>query len=137
MTEENLNEVKVEEKKECNCPVCKLLKSDCTKKFLGVVLASFIGCSLAILAFAPKKPPCWKKMCPPPYHRMMPMPPMHHQGQFHKGMHPDFYKYKMRKGEFKHHEGLKRPDFQKRDALKPPYENKQVNKVDIQQPEIE
>ena len=54
MTEEKINVI--EEKQECNCPICKFLKSDCTKKFFAVVLASFIGCSLANIAFAPKKP---------------------------------------------------------------------------------
>lgn len=54
MPEENLN-VGVEEKNECNCPICKVLRSEETKKFLAVILASFIGCSLAILVFAPKK----------------------------------------------------------------------------------
>lgn len=37
MTDEKLN-VAVEEK-ECNCPVCKFLKSDCLKKFTAVTLA--------------------------------------------------------------------------------------------------
>lgn len=80
MPDENLNVVEVE-KTECNCPVCKLLKSDGLKKFLAVVLASFIGCSLAILAFAPKKHHPFPKRPFPPCMKMMdrPMPPAPHE----------------------------------------------------------
>lgn len=79
MTEENLNVV-VDDKKECNCPICKILRSDEAKKFLAVVLASFIGCSLALVVFAPKKhhyPPRNQAPCM----RMMdrPLPP---QGEY-------------------------------------------------------
>lgn len=92
----------VEEKKDCNCPVCKLLKSDCTKKFLTMTLASFIGCSLAILAFAPKKPPRMYK-CPPPCMKMMDRPfPPHHFKDFNRPMHPRMHKGDMKRhGEFK------------------------------------
>ncbi|MCM1010592.1 MAG: hypothetical protein NC390_06930 [Fusobacterium sp.] len=70
-----------EETKECNCVVCKFLKSEGLKKFAAVTLASFIGCSLAILAFAPKKHHPHPKRPHAPYMRVMdrPMPP---QGEF-------------------------------------------------------
>ena len=101
MTEEKINVV--DEKVECNCPVCKFLKSDCTKKFIAMTLASFIGCSLAILAFAPKKPAHFKK-CPPPYMKMYdrPIPPpefhkYHHKMKYHQFKKDDF----RRDGDFK------------------------------------
>ncbi len=84
MTEEKNS---VLEEKNCNCPVCKFLKSDCTKKFFAVVLASFIGCSLAILVFAPKK-----HQRPPrhhaPYMRVIdrPLPPP----MYRHRVNPDF-----------------------------------------------
>ena len=55
MTDENVKVTETEDTTQCNCPVCKVLRSEETKKFLAVILASFIGCSLAILVFAPKR----------------------------------------------------------------------------------
>jgi len=86
-------QIKVEEK-ECNCICCKILKSDCTKKFLSVVLASFIGCSLALLVFAPK--PHHRGLCPCPrmeFRMDRPLPPVMHRGF---DVRPDF------RGERKH-----------------------------------
>ena len=107
MTEENLNEVKVEEKKECNCPVCKILKSDCTKKFLATILASFIGCSLAILAFLPRPNFVNKRPCPPPPYVKMydrQMPPREFRG-YDRQVPPEFRMGKRHHGEFsrRHH----------------------------------
>lgn len=120
MTEE-LNVV--EEKKECNCPICKALKSDWTKKFLTTVLATFVGCSLAILAFGPKHPPKMFK-CPPPCVKMMdrpmsphyyknfnrPMPPYMYKGELKR--HGEFKRCHAKKGDFRRFEG-KRPEFKK------------------------
>ena len=110
-------ELKVVEEKECNCPVCKLLKSDCTKKFIATVLASFIGCSLAILLFAPKKPPRIHK-CPPPHVKMWDKQIPPHYRDFQRPM-----PYHMYKSEWKRHsefrkncsgkDGFKRPDVRK------------------------
>ena len=77
MTDENLTN-----EKECNCICCKILKSEGCKKFLLTVLASFIGCSLAILLFVPKPPkmPCHKFMRKGPMmERPLPAPYMHHK----------------------------------------------------------
>lgn len=110
MTDENLNVVA--EEKECKCPVCTFLKSDGLKKFLAVVLASFIGCSLAILAFAPKKHYPHPKRPHAPYMRVMdrPLPPpgefRHIQG--HGG--PEFRGEVPRRHEFRA-EGPCKKDF--------------------------
>ena len=99
----------VEEKKECNCPVCNLLKSDCTKKFVAMTLASFIGCSLAILAFAPKKPPRMHK-CPPPCVKMWDKKIPPHFRDYNRPTH-----YYMYKGEMKRHGEFRKGDFRKDD----------------------
>lgn len=101
MTDENLNVVETEKTKECNCPVCKLLKSDGLKKFLAVTLASFIGCSLAILVFAPKKHFPHPKRPHPPYMRMIdrPMPPHNDFRNFDGPRHKEF------RGEHKNFKG--------------------------------
>lgn len=101
MTDENLNVV-VEEK-ECNCPVCKFLKSDCLKKFIAVILASFIGCSLAILAFAPKKHHPQPRHPHQPYMRVMdrPLPPPAEFRHFDRHGGPEFRGEAPRHHEFK------------------------------------
>lgn len=101
MTDEKLN-VAVEEK-ECNCPVCKFLKSDCLKKFTAVTLASFIGCSLAILVFAPKKHHPHPKRPHPPYMRVMdrPLPPPGEFRHFDRHGGPEFRGEAPRHKEFK------------------------------------
>lgn len=106
-------ELKVVEEKECNCVVCKVLKSDCTKKFVAMTLASFIGCSLAILAFAPKKPPRMHK-CPPPYVKMLDrqVPPPHFRN-FDRPM-----QNHINKGEMKRHGEFRNDDFNKDDFRK-------------------
>lgn len=109
MTDENLNVVVAE--KECNCPVCAFLRSDCLKKFLAVVLASFIGCSLAILAFAPKKHHPNPQRPHPPYMRTMdrPLPPpgefrhfKHHGGPAFRGEMPRHKDFRGEHKKFKH-----------------------------------
>ncbi len=104
MTEEKINVV-AEEKHECNCPVCKILRSDCTKKFLLVVLASFIGCSLAILAFAPKK---HQPLPPYPHAPYMqnfdrPMPPAPGFKKFDRQRGHEFRGERFRHSEFRDH----------------------------------
>ena len=114
----------VEEKKECNCPVCKLLKSDCTKKFVAMTLASFIGCSLAILLFAPKKPPrmhkcpppcikMWDRQVPPPHFRKFDRPMPHHIYKSEMKRYGEFRKGDFRKDDFKRFKDG-RPDFDKK-----------------------
>lgn len=102
MTDEKLNVV-VEEKKECNCIVCKLLKSDCLKKFAAVTLASFIGCSLALLAFAPKKHHPMPRHPHAPYVKMMdrPMPPHREFRNFERQGGPEFRGQRPRHHEFR------------------------------------
>lgn len=95
MTEEKLNVVEVaDDTQKCNCPICKFLRSDDLKKFLAVVLASFIGCSIALLVFAPKKHHPGPRPIPP-YERMMdrPMPPIPHQ-DFRNYNNPTPYDYR-------------------------------------------
>lgn len=111
MTEENLNVV-VEENKECNCVVCKALKSDCLKKFLAVVLASFIGCSLALLAFAPKKHHPMPRHHAP-YMRVMdrPLPPPGEFRRMDRPVHPEFRGNHPRHKEFRReHKDIKAPE---------------------------
>jgi len=105
-------QVKAKEK-DCNCICCKILKSECTKKFLATVLASFIGCSLALLAFAPPKP--YRDHCPKPpmeYRMDRPCPQMmqkfENRHEF-RGDRPNFENYK-RHNEFRQVRE-QRPDF--------------------------
>ena len=95
MSDENLTQ-----EKECNCICCKILKSDCFKKFLLTVLASFIGCSLAVILFVPKPPkmPCPRFMYKGPMmERQLPPPYMYH----HKDFRGDFRRmHKAPIGEF-------------------------------------
>lgn len=98
MTDEVLNE-----EKQCNCICCKLWKSECFRKFLMTLLASFIGCSLAILLFAPKPPkmPCPKFMHKGPMmERPLPPPPYMHHRDFRGGEFKRHHRPPM--GEFKH-----------------------------------
>lgn len=111
MTEEKLNVVEVEEPKKCNCPICTFLRSDELKKFLAVILASFIGCSLAILVFAPKKHFPNPKRPHPPYMRMIdrPLPPPGEFRDFDRQGGPEFRRDIPRHHEFRgeaprHHE---------------------------------
>lgn len=120
----------VKDEKECNCICCKILKSDCFKKFLMVLLASFIGCSLAILLFVPRPPkmPCYKfRHVRPMMERQLPPPYMHHRdfrgGEFKKMHRPPMGEFDRngrpesfdRNGDFKN----KPPRPQNIDKLKP------------------
>jgi len=114
----------VKEEKNCECPFCKIVKCECCKKFLLVVLGSFIGCSLAILLFAPKPP---KMPCPrfmpngPMMERQLPPPApyMHHKdfrGEF-RGEH------RLPNGEFRHKIMREHKDFGDRKPEFPRQEN--------------
>ena len=112
----------VREEKSCECPVCKILKCECCKKFLLVVVGSFIGCSLAILLFAPKPPkmPCPKFMHGPMMERQLPPPPlMHHKsyrGEFRRDYRPpvgEFKKdYQLPIGELRYKKHMKHRNFE-------------------------
>lgn len=106
MSDEKLTEntvvENVKEEKTCNCPVCQFFRSDCTKKFFATILASFIGCSLALVVFTPFPRHIGKKPCPPPQMRMYDrqMPPRDFRG-FHRPMPPQFDKDFRRGGDFR------------------------------------
>ena len=103
----------VKNEKECNCICCKILKSECFRKFLMTLLASFIGCSLAVLLFAPKPPkiPCHRFMHKGPMMErpFPPQPYMHHR---------DF-----RGGEFKRHHRPPMGNFERK-GIPERFENK-------------
>ena len=93
-----MSDEKLTNEKECNCICCRILKSECFKKFLLTVLASFIGCAIAVILFAPKPPkmPCPRFMNGPMMERQLP-PPMYH----HKDFRGDFKRmHKPPTGEF-------------------------------------
>ena len=86
MAEEEKNNSEVKSEKECNC--CCYCKE--IKKFLGIVLASFIGCLIALLVFGavakPKFPPPMPMGGQPQFNQM-------HHGHFDR--HPDrHFKFK-------------------------------------------
>ena len=144
MTEENLNVVEVQEQKKCDCPSCTCLRSDELKKFLAVILASFIGCSLAILVFAPKKHFPHSKRPHPPYMRVMdrPLPPPGEFRDFDRQGGPEFRRdiprhhefrgeaprhheyrgshHKMFRGEHKNFDGKCKKDFKRPDKMDRP-----------------
>lgn len=97
------DEVVVNEEKKCDCICCKIVKSECFRKFLAMLLASFLGCSLAILLFAPRPPkmpfPGFMRKCPMMERQFPPAPYMHHngfKGEFKRHHRPPMGEFKYR-----------------------------------------
>ena len=96
MSEEIKEEVNAEKQEKCEC------KGKCIKIFLLGILASFLGCLVALCLFSAVKRP------PMPPQKMMFGPP--HVQQIHNE--------KFKHGEFKGQRNKMRPDFQKREMQK-------------------
>lgn len=112
MTEEIKEELKEQKAEKCDCKC----GGKCVKVFLLGVLASFLGCLLALLIFSAATKP---QMPPAP---MMFGPPQAQQFHHGKFKHGEFKKHKMHK-KFQKGDFEKRADFDsdKRD-LKPDYD---------------